>query len=140
MSDDIPAITSVTYLISTRIRSCNIFTADLCVCRCDSTLRHQTINPAPQIAPDSQLVPLPPPRAVQSTAMRSASPVSTLYGTSMYTERDFRSRSSIVGSYALNGSVCAFTSELEAETSARLGCRMRRRGVEQYTVNLSGNA
>jgi hypothetical protein len=45
-----------------------------------------------------QLVPLPPPLAVQSTAIRSASPVSTVYGTSMYTERDLRSLSSIVGS------------------------------------------
>ena len=33
----IPAITSVTYLIRIRIRSCNILTADLWVCRCDST-------------------------------------------------------------------------------------------------------
>ena len=33
----VPAITSVTYLMRIRIRSCNILTADLWVCRCDST-------------------------------------------------------------------------------------------------------
>jgi hypothetical protein len=65
-----------------------------------------------------QLVPLPPPRAVQSTAIRSASPVSTLYAASMNTERDLRSRISTEGSYALNGNVCAFT---EVATKLTLG-------------------
>lgn len=58
---------------------------------------------------DVQLVPPPPPLAVQSTAIRSASPVSTLNAASTKTERDLRSRISIVGSYALKGSVWAFT-------------------------------
>jgi hypothetical protein len=45
-----------------------------------------------------RLVLPPPPLAVQSTAIRSASPVSTLYDASMNTERVFLSLISIVGS------------------------------------------
>ena len=40
----IPAITSVTYLIRIRIRSCNILTADLWVCRCDSTEQQKRLK------------------------------------------------------------------------------------------------
>lgn len=100
LSGDGPAIASVTYWTRTSIRSCNIFTADRCVCRCDSTgekivSQHYTQHEGKQ---NLQLVPLPPPRAVQSTAIRSASPVSTVYDASMKTERDLRSRISIEGS------------------------------------------
>ena len=45
-----------------------------------------------------RLVPPSPPRAVVSTAILSASPVSTLKEASMYTDREDRSRISIVGS------------------------------------------
>lgn len=55
-------------------------------------------NDARSKAFNSQVVPPPPPLAVQSTAIRSASPVSTVYDASINTERDLRSRISIVGS------------------------------------------
>ena len=74
----------------------------------------------------SQLVPPDPPLAVQSTAIRSASPVSTLYDASMKTARVLRSLISIVGSYALKGSVWALSPEMKTVD----GCKMRRSGVE----------
>lgn len=79
-----------------------------------------------------RLVPPPPPLAVQSTAIRSASPVSTVNGASIKTERDLRSRISIVGSYALKGNVC--DAMLVGDATAA-GCKTRSRGVELYGVN-----
>lgn len=77
---------------------------------------------------NSRLVPPPPPLAVQSTAIRSASPVCTLYAASMNTDLDLRSRISIVGSYALKGSVWALT---VVDIGPPEGVRRRSRGVEQ---------
>lgn len=77
----------------------------------------------------SQLVPPEPPFAVQSTAIRSASPVSTEYEASTKTERVLRSRISIVGSYALNGRDCA------SEMKTVEGWSTRSNGVELYGVN-----
>lgn len=51
----------------------------------------------------SLLVPPDPPLAVQSTAILSASPVSTVKLASTKTLLDLRSRMSTVGSKALNG-------------------------------------
>lgn len=82
---------------------------------------------------DLQLVPPDPPFAVQSTAMRSASPVSTLYGASMNTERDLRSRISRVGSYAFSGKDWPDESADAANTVE--GWSIRRSGVELYGVN-----
>ena len=84
-----------------------------------------------KVALHSQLVPPSPPRAVQSTAIRSASPVSTVKGASMNTERDDRSRISIVGSYALRGRL-ALASEAPTVED---GWRSKRSGVELYGVN-----
>jgi hypothetical protein len=76
---NLPAITSVTYFKRIKIRSCNIFIAERWFCRCDSTEEDSVYNLCSgKSESNSQLVPLPPPFAVQSTAMRSASPVSTL--------------------------------------------------------------
>lgn len=50
-----------------------------------------------------RLVPPSPPRAVVSTAILSASPVSTLKVASTYRDREDPSRISIIGSYALIG-------------------------------------
>lgn len=78
-------------------------------------------------------MPPSPPLAVQSTAIRSASPVSTEYVASMNTERDLRSRISIVGSYAFNGNVCPDTSDVTADIVE--GCITSNSGVELYAVN-----
>ena len=78
-----------------------------------------------------RLVPPSPPRAVVSTAILSASPVSTLKGASMYTEREDRSRISIVGSYALIGRCPNVTLAPAAWT----GCKINKRGFEQYKEN-----
>lgn len=51
----------------------------------------------------------------------------------MNTERDLRSRISIVGSYALSGNDWPEASEAAANTVE--GCMMRRSGVELYAVN-----
>ena len=51
----------------------------------------------------------------------------------MKTDRDLRSRISIVGSYALRGSDCPEASEEAANTVE--GCMIRRSGVELYIVN-----
>lgn len=74
-----------------------------------------------------RLVPPSPPRAVVSTAILSASPVSTVKGASMYTDREDRSLISIVGSYALIGRCPGVT----LTPNVSVGCKINRRGVEQ---------
>jgi hypothetical protein len=78
-----------------------------------------------------RLVPPSPPRAVVSTAILSASPVSTLKEASMYTDREDRSRISIVGSYALKGRCPSDT----LAPIAWIGCKINNRGFEQYKEN-----
>jgi len=78
-----------------------------------------------------RLVPPSPPRAVVSTAILSASPVSTEKGASMYTDRGDRSRISIVGSYALIGRCPSVTLAPTVWT----GCKINKRGFEQYKEN-----
>jgi hypothetical protein len=78
-----------------------------------------------------RLLPPSPPRAVVSTAILSASPVSTLKEASMYTDREDRSRISIVGSYALIGRCPSVTSS----PTAWIGCKINKRGFEQYKEN-----
>jgi UDP-N-acetylglucosamine enolpyruvyl transferase len=78
-----------------------------------------------------RLLPPSPPRAVVSTAILSASPVSTLKEASMYTEREDRSRISIVGSYALIGRCPSIT----LVPTAWIGCNINKRGFEQYKEN-----
>jgi hypothetical protein len=65
-----------------------------------------------------------------STAILSASPVSTLKGASMYTDREDRSRISIVGSYALIGKCPSDTL-----VPTWMGCKINKRGFEQYEEN-----
>ena len=78
-----------------------------------------------------RLVPPSPPRAVVSTAILSASPVSTLKEASMYTDREDRSRISIDGSYALKGRCPSDT----LGPTAWIGCKINKRGFEQYMEN-----
>jgi len=75
-----------------------------------------------------QLVPPAPPFAVQSTAIRSASPVSTVKGASMKTERDLLSRISNEGSNARNGKFCEVMVEFD-EATDDIGCKIKSRGV-----------
>lgn len=75
-----------------------------------------------------RLVPPAPPFAVQSTAIRSASPVSTVKGASMKTERDFLSRISNEGSYARNGRFCEAMVEFD-EPADGVGCKIKSKGV-----------
>ena len=76
----------------------------------------------------ARVVPPAPPFAVQSTAILSASPVSTVKGASMKTERDFLSRISNEGSYARNGRFCEVTVEFD-EATDDIGCKIKSRGV-----------
>ena len=76
----------------------------------------------------ARLVPPAPPFAVQSTAIRSASPVSTVNGASMKTERDLLSRISNEGSYALNGRFCEAIVEFD-EAADTIGCNIKSKGV-----------
>lgn len=76
----------------------------------------------------ARLVPPAPPFAVQSTAIRSASPVSTVKGASMKTERDFLSRISNEGSYARNGKFWEVTVEFGGATDD-VGCKIKSNGV-----------
>ncbi len=78
-----------------------------------------------------RLAPPSLPRAVVSTAILSASPVSTLKEASIYTDREDRSRISIVGSYALIGRCPSVT----LAPTAWIGCKINRRGFEQYKEN-----
>lgn len=75
-----------------------------------------------------RLVPPAPPFAVQSTAIRSASPVSTVKGASMKTERDLLSRISNEGSYARNGRFCEEMVEFDEATDDG-GCKIKSKGV-----------
>jgi len=75
-----------------------------------------------------RLVPPAPPFAVQSTAIRSASPVSTVKGASMKTERDLLSRISNEGSYARNGKFCEVIVEFD-EATDDVGCKIKSKGV-----------
>lgn len=75
-----------------------------------------------------RLVPPAPPFAVQSTAMRSASPVSTVKGASMKTERDLLSRISNEGSYARKGRFCEVIVEFD-EATDDVGCKTKSKGV-----------
>ena len=75
-----------------------------------------------------RLVPPAPPFAVQSTAIRSASPVSTVKDASMKTERDRLSRISNEGSYARNGRFCEVTVGLD-EDFDDVGCKIKSKGV-----------
>ena len=80
----------------------------------------------------SQLVPPDPPRAVQSTAILSASPVSTVKLASTNTLRDFLSRMSTVGSNALKGNEdCRLSDDVDDAACANTvdGCKMSKRGV-----------
>lgn len=81
-----------------------------------------------------RLVPPAPPLAVQSTAIRSASPVSTVKGASIKTERDFLSRISNEGSYARNGRFCEVMVEFD-EAADDIGCKIKSKGVGVYVVN-----
>ena len=76
----------------------------------------------------AQLVPPAPPFAVQSTAIRSASPVSTVKSASMKTERDLLSRISNEGSYARNGRFCEVMVEFD-EATDDIGCNIKSKGV-----------
>lgn len=75
-----------------------------------------------------RLVPPAPPFAVQSTAIRSASPVSTVKGASMKTDRDLLSRISNEGSYARNGRFWEVTVEVD-EAADDIGCKIKSKGV-----------
>jgi hypothetical protein len=68
-------------------------------------------------------------------AILSASPVSTVKEASMYTDREDRSRISIVGSYALIGRCPGVT----LTPGVWMGCRINRRGFEQYAENWNGS-
>lgn len=73
-----------------------------------------------------RVLPPSPPRAVQSTAMRSASPVSIIYDASTKTERDLRSLISTVGSYALKGKAGdSFVSAVRGCNSSKIGVAVK---------------
>lgn len=129
-------MTSATYCTSTMILSWSIFTAALCDCKwlCTRT-RSAFRTRALQSKENIQLVPACPPFDVQSTAIRSASPVSTVNGASMNTLLLWPPRISIVGSYALRGRGWVLLSELAL--NAAEGCRRRRRGVALWRRNFS---